>query len=79
MPVSEHNVPQTTPRDIPCRTCTDFKSWAKEQRTMMSDAPVINNTGNINTVSQQVITVEIVKYINLTDCNVRSISQYLLF
>lgn len=61
MPVSEHK--QTTPRDVPCRTCTDFKSWAREQRTMMSDTPVIKNTEN-NNVSQQVITAEIVKLMN---------------
>lgn len=75
MPVSEHNVP-TTPRNVPCRTCTDFKSWAREQRTMMSDAPAVNNAENI--VSQQVIAVEIVKLFIVTACNV-IISLNLLF
>lgn len=71
MPVSEHNVP-TTPRNVPCRTCTDFKSWAREQRTMMSDAPAVNNAENI--VSQQVIAgrnCEIV-YRDCLQCNHKS-------
>lgn len=64
MPVSEHNV-EKTPKGVPCRTCTDFKSWAREQRTMMGDAPTISNAENINIVSQQVITLEIVKLLSL--------------
>lgn len=41
MPTAEPTVnnPQSSTsssaKDVPCRTCTDFKSWAKEQRSMM--------------------------------------------
>lgn len=35
MPFFEANFPQNKSKDVPCRSCSDFKSWANEQRGIM--------------------------------------------
>lgn len=43
MPGVEPTFQATSKSGIPCRTCTDFKSWARQQRDIMGRGSDIDN------------------------------------